>query len=39
MKKIMTEGTLQDRLSAIAIYVRDNPKYTLQSLENLMGMV
>ncbi|EAS06945.2 CBF/Mak21 family protein (macronuclear) [Tetrahymena thermophila SB210] len=36
MKKIMTDGTLKDKISAISIYIRDNPKTTLPAIENLM---
>lgn len=35
----MTEGTMKDKISAIQIYVRDNPTYTLTSLENLLSIV
>ncbi|KRX05960.1 hypothetical protein PPERSA_01038 [Pseudocohnilembus persalinus] len=38
LKKIMTEGTMKDKISAIQIYVRDNPTYTLTSLENLLSI-
>ena len=39
MKKIMTEGTLKDKISALSIYIRDNPKATLQAIENMMRFV
>jgi len=39
MKKIMTEGTLKDKISALSIYIRDNPKATLQAIENMMKFV
>ena len=38
MKKIMNTGTFKDRVSAIQIYVKDNPKHTLPSLENLLNL-
>lgn len=39
MKKIMLEGTLKDKISALSIYIKDNPKYTLISIENLLKIV
>lgn len=39
MKKIMTEGTLKDKISALSIYIKDNPKTTLPAIENLMRFV
>ncbi len=39
MKKLMTGGTLKDKISALSIYIRDNPKHTLPSLENLFSLV
>lgn len=35
----MTEGTLKDKISALSIYIRDNPKATLQAIENMMRFV
>lgn len=39
MKKIMSEGTLKDKISALSIYIRDNPKSTLAAIENMMRFV
>lgn len=35
----MTSGTLKDKISALSIYTRDNPKYTLTTVENLLKLV
>lgn len=35
----MSDGTLKDKISAISIYIRDNPKSTLPAIENLMTFV
>ena len=32
----MTSGTLKDKISALSIFTRDNPKYTLTTVENLL---
>ncbi|EGR27397.1 hypothetical protein IMG5_196670 [Ichthyophthirius multifiliis] len=36
MRKIMTEGTLKDKISALQIYIRDNPKTTIPAIQNLI---
>lgn len=35
----MLSGTLKDKISALSLYIRDNPKTTLVSLENLLNLV
>lgn len=39
MKKILSSGTLKDKISALCIYIRDNPKSTLESVENMLDYV
>jgi hypothetical protein len=39
MKKIMDSGTHADKISALSINVRDNPKLSLGSLAQLLMMV
>jgi len=38
IKKIMDSGTFKDKVSALSIYIRDNPKFSLKTLENLILM-
>jgi len=34
----MNTGTFKDRISSLCIYIRDNPKFSLQTLDNLVEM-
>jgi len=39
MKKIMDSGTLADKVSALAIRIRDHPKFPIDSLVKLLAIV
>lgn len=39
MKKMLSKGTYKDRISTLCIYARDNAKYSLKTVENLLEMV
>lgn len=34
----MNEGTFRDKVSSLSIYIRDNPKFSLQTIQNLIEM-
>jgi len=36
MKKIMDSGTFKDKVSALCIYIRDNSKFSIKTVENLI---
>jgi hypothetical protein len=36
MKRILKSGTYKDKISALSIYIRDNPKFSLKTLDNLL---
>lgn len=38
MKRIMKSGTFKDKVSALSIYIQDNPRHTLKTLENMVEM-
>ena len=38
MKRIMKSGTFKDKVSALSIYIQDNPRYSLKTLESLVDM-
>jgi len=35
----MLKGTVKDKISALCIYIRDNPKCTLKCIENMLDYV
>lgn len=39
MKKMLSKGTYKDKISTLCIYARDNTKYSLKTVENLLEMV
>jgi len=39
MKKMLSKGTYKDKISTLCIYARDNAKYSLKTVENLLEMV
>ena len=39
MKRIMRSGTFKDKISALSIYIQDNPEFTLTTLQNLQKMM
>jgi ribosome biogenesis protein MAK21 len=38
MSRILSSGTFKDKISALSIYIRDNPRYSMKTVENLVGM-
>jgi hypothetical protein len=36
MKRILKTGTYKDKVSALSIYIRDNPKYSLKTIDSLL---
>jgi hypothetical protein len=38
MKRIMKSGTFKDKVSALSIYIQDNPRHTLKTLTNMIEM-
>jgi ribosome biogenesis protein MAK21 len=38
MSRILSSGTFKDKISALSIYIRDNPRYSLKTMENLVSM-
>ena len=39
MKKILSSGTMKDKISGLSIYIQDNPKTTLDFVQNLLDYV
>ena len=38
MKRILKTGTYKDKVSALSIYIRDNPKYSLKTIDSLLQL-
>ena len=39
MKKILSSGTMKDKISGLSIYIQDNPTTTLDFVQNLFDYV
>ena len=36
MKKLLNEGTVKDKVSAMAVYIKDNPKFTVHLIDEIL---
>jgi len=38
MKRMMRSGTFRDKVSALSIYIQENPKYTISTMKKMLEM-
>jgi len=36
MKKLINEGTTKDKVSAMSVYIKDNPRYTIHLIDEIL---